>query len=195
MEGRIYIAGAFTTVVKSKCGQGKDWIDNDPHFWTNPPTWGICRTDFRRTVKIGDYVFYVLPINAELPQMVFAYMKVLKKISHIEAYHLTELRSKRMGNKPPPNGNIIVNSTGKYNKYDMLVHRSKFEEIKDYYIIGEPNNSRLLKEKEILALKADFMKILKKIFNQDGQKPFDIINRSGRRMTEDQVLSLLNWLT
>ena len=37
MEGRIYIAGAYTTVVNSKCSHGKDWIDNDPHFWTDPP--------------------------------------------------------------------------------------------------------------------------------------------------------------
>jgi len=27
-------------VFKKKCG-GAGWLDNDPHFWTQPPTWGI----------------------------------------------------------------------------------------------------------------------------------------------------------
>ena len=29
--------------------------------WNWPPTWGICRTDFRRVIKVGDYIFFVLP--------------------------------------------------------------------------------------------------------------------------------------
>jgi hypothetical protein len=40
---------------------GVGWLDNDPHFWEPPPTWGICRTDSRRVVKVGDYIFFVLP--------------------------------------------------------------------------------------------------------------------------------------
>ena len=53
-KGYIYISGAFTTVQRSKCG-GAGWLDNDPHFWTQPPTWGICRTDRRRGVDPGDF--------------------------------------------------------------------------------------------------------------------------------------------
>ncbi len=76
--------------------------------------------------------------------------------------HLTkELCSKRMRKKNPPNGNIIVNSKGKYNKYDMKVHRDKFNEIKRFYIIGDPDKSHLLTGYEIKTLNPDFMEIWK----------------------------------
>jgi hypothetical protein len=64
-EGRIYISGSFTTVNRNKCGGIVGWLDNDPHFWRPPPTWGICRTDFRRVIKVGDCIFFVLPKASE----------------------------------------------------------------------------------------------------------------------------------
>ena len=70
------------------------WLDNDPHFWTSPPTWGICRTDYRRTVNVGDYIFFVLPAHAELPQMVYGYLRVKEKITHSQAFQRSALRSK-----------------------------------------------------------------------------------------------------
>jgi hypothetical protein len=77
-EGRIYISGAFTTINRSKCGGGVGWLDNDPHFWTQPPTWGICRTDYRRVIRKGDYIFFVLPKASELPQMIYGFFQVKK---------------------------------------------------------------------------------------------------------------------
>src|SRR2546430_2431671 len=91
MKGYIYISGAFTTVNRSKCG-GNGWLDNDPHFWTQPPTWGICRTDLRCCVDVGDYVFFVLPKASELPQMIYGYFRVCEPpISHIQAYSRRDL--------------------------------------------------------------------------------------------------------
>ena len=55
MKGFIYIAGTFEKVSQPK--DKSDWRDNDPHFWSSPPTWGICRPDLRERVDIGDYVF------------------------------------------------------------------------------------------------------------------------------------------
>jgi hypothetical protein len=57
VKGYIYIASAFETVNRSACGQKGSWVDNDPHFWTSPPTWGICRNDLRAGAEIGDFVF------------------------------------------------------------------------------------------------------------------------------------------
>lgn len=45
MKGYIYIASAFETVNRSTCGQKGSWADNDPHFWTSPPTWGRLAPD------------------------------------------------------------------------------------------------------------------------------------------------------
>ena|ERR1035438_4093402 len=104
-KGYIYIASAFETVNRSVCGQKRSWVDNDPHFWTSPPTWGICRNDLRTGAEIGDVIFFVLPRRGRHPQMIFGFLKVAKKISHLEAFARPELRSKRMGNKMP-NGNI-----------------------------------------------------------------------------------------
>src|SRR5688500_3981471 len=125
MKGLIYIAGSFETVSRSKCGGGRAWIDNDPHFWTNPPTWGICRNDLRRKADIGDYVFFVLPRKARHPQMVFGYLRVAEKITHREAFDRAALATKRMGNKNP-NGNILVNRHGRYNRFDRGAHERIF---------------------------------------------------------------------
>jgi hypothetical protein len=76
LKGYIYIASAFETVNRSVCGRKGSWVDNDPHFWTNPPTWGICRNDLRAGAEIGDYVFFVLPRRGRHPQMIFAYLKL-----------------------------------------------------------------------------------------------------------------------
>ncbi len=195
VKGYIYIAGAF--VNGSKCGGGNQWIDNDPHFWTSPPTWGICRHDFRKCVDKGDYVFFVLPITGSCPQMIFAYMQIGEPtITHIDAYRRTNLRSKRMGNKNP-NGNILVDTHGNYNRFDKGVHKAKFSCIKTKYAIGDPYNSRKLDSRKIRALAPTFVSKLATIMGHrtfPNQRPFDIISRKGRRLNSQQVSLLLTWL-
>jgi hypothetical protein len=194
MEGRIYISGVFTTVNRSKCGGGVGWLDNDPHFWTWPPTWGICRTDFRRVVKVGDYVFFVLPKASELPQMVYGYFKVREKIiTHMQAFRRPDLRRKRMGNKVP-NGNIIVDAQGRYNRHDGGYHKDRFREIKRYYVIGDGNESEFLSEGRIRQLAPEFVAILNRVFRTRKSSVFGIIGRKGRTMSEEQVSRLLAWL-
>ena len=194
MEGRIYIAGSYTMLKKTNCNPCKNNIDNDPHFSIKPPTWGICRTDYRRTINIGDYVFFVLPIHSELPQMIFAYLKVAEKISHYKAYNRFDLINKRMTGKTNPDGNIIVDKDGNYNIYDRNIHKDRFDEISKYYIIGDINESKYFSKKEIIKLSPIFMDILIKIFKLSGNRPYDILCRSGRRMNSSQVNDLLNWI-
>ena len=109
VSGYIYIAGSFHNINRSKCGRGGEWIDNGPHFWTSPPTWGICRPDLREKVSVGDVVFFVLPIKARHPQMIFGYITVKDKITHVRAFANDGLISKRMSNNIP-NGNIMLMS-------------------------------------------------------------------------------------
>src|SRR6266516_1867300 len=158
----MYIAGAFETVNRSKCGRGKAWIDNDPHFWTSPPTWGICRSDLRRKVNLGDYVFFVLPKHARHPQMIFGYIRVIEKINHVTAFSRANLVTKRMGKKDP-NGNIIVNSRGRYNRFDLGAHQRIFEKVKPEYVVGDARSSRFFDDKKIRALAPKFVATLRKI--------------------------------
>lgn len=189
----MYIAGSFHTVRRTACGGGTGWIDNDPHFWTEPPTWGICRNDLRRKADSGDYIFFVLPKNARHPQCFFGYLRICKIITHQDAFNRKQLRSKRMGNKFP-NGNIIVDAAGKYNRFDGGVHRHIFERVKLDYAIGDPKHSRLLTEAEINKLAPDFMSFLIRLFRKPGMRPIDVITRYGAKLSEAQVDAVLDWI-
>lgn len=193
MKGFIYIAGSFETISYTKCGGGKGWVDNDPHFWTGLPTWGICRNDLRKRADEEDYVFFVLPKNAKHPQTIFAYMKIQEIITHKDAYHRKNLHDKRMGNKRI-NSNIIVDENGNYNRYDGGAHRDKFDKIKERYAIGYINESRMLSEKEILKLHPDFVKKLRQVLGGSGNRPIDYIQRYGQTLTPKQIDQLLKWL-
>lgn len=192
MKGLMYIAGSFHTVQRNACGGGKGWIDNDPHFWTQPPTWGICRNDLRHRADEGDYIFFVLPRNAQHLQCLFAYMRVAKKITHDEAYRNRYLISKRMGNKNP-NGNIIVNEYGRYNRFDGGAHRHMFENIKREYVVSDPINSRLLTSQEIGHLAPSFNPMLQDVFGSWGTMPIRIISRYGRTLNPEQVNEIIRW--
>jgi hypothetical protein len=193
MQGRIYISGVFTTVNRSRCGGGVGWLDNDPHFWSWPPTWGICRTDFRRVVDVGDYIFFVLPKASELPQMVYGCFRVRERTCHMQAFRRPELRRKRMGEKIP-NGNIIVDARGRYNRFDGGYDKDRFAEIKRYYVIGDTKESRFLREERIRTLAPGFLGALNTVFGTREKAVFGIIGRKGRRMSEEQVRGLLAWL-
>lgn len=193
MKGYIYIAGAFETVNRSVCGQKGAWVDNDPHFWISPPTWGICRNDLRARAEVGDFVFFVLPRHGRHPQMIFGFLKIEEIISHAEAFRRTDLRGKRMGNKMP-NGNIIVDSGGGYNRFDGGAHKHKFEKIRGNYVVGSETESRMLTSPEINRLAPRFLSTLAYVLGFPGHRAIDLISRKGRELTHSQVRLLLLWL-
>lgn len=191
MQGRIYISGSFNEITSP--AHKNDWRDNCPHFWTAPPTWGICRPDFRSTLSIGDYVFFVLPAGLRVPQMIYGYIKISEKVDHLTAYFLPLLASKRMGNKNP-NGNILVDAKGNYNRFDNGQHYHSFQKIRRHYVIGDEKNSEFLNEDKIRRKHLTFQKTLNSIFSTNGQRPIDVISRKGRRMDAKQVTAFLKWL-
>lgn len=191
LEGRIYISSAFTNLRYVKCKPNPDWLDNDPHFWNSPPTWGICRTDFRKKLDEGDYIFFVLPKYTNLPQMIYGYIGIESHIDHWTAYKT--FRNKRMKNGNP-NGNIIVDANNYYNKYDFGIHKKKFESIRKHYIVGDPKSSRFLTPKEIIMLAPSFLTTLNQVFEVNAQSIFEIIGRKGRVLSEFQVNKLLSWI-
>jgi len=125
--------------------------------------------------------------------MIFGFLRIAEKISHVEAFPRRDLRSKRMGNKMP-NGNIIVDAVGGYNRFDGGAHKDIFEKIKRHYIVGSETESRMLSAEEIRRLAPKFLKTLGAIVGIRGDRAVDIISRKGRVLTLRQVNSLLAWL-
>ncbi len=193
MRGYIYIAGSFETVNRSTCGQKGSAVDNDPHFWTQPPTWGICRNDLRATAKVNDVVFFVLPKKGRHPQSIFGYITIERIVTHFEAYQMPHLISKRMENKTP-NGNIIVNSSGGYNQFDDGAHEGNFDKIKRHYAIGNVIQSRFLTHEEICKLAPSFVVKISQTLGKSGSRPIDIISRKGALLSSSQVANLLAWI-
>ena len=194
MNGYIYIAGSFHNVNRSRCGQGGEWIDNDPHFWTSPPTWGICRPDLREKINPCDVVFFVLPSKARHPQMIFGYLTVEDDITHVQAFAKEELISKQMRNNIP-NGNIIVDERGRYNRFDAGAHRHNFDRIKQHYVVGDPLRSKFLTDAEIRQRAPSFLEVLGSVMGKQGGRAIDLISRYGSQLCSDQVDELINWLS
>jgi len=193
MANFIYIAGSFETVIKSKCGRGKGWIDNDPYFWTQPPTWGICRNDLRRKVSPEDTIIFVLPKHGKHPQMILGYIKIKEIIKHEEAYSRKNLKSKLMGNKNP-NGNIIVDQNGNYNRFDGGAHKHMFDKVKERYAVGYKDKSKMLSKEQIERLAPSFLSKLQEITGKKGNRPIDIITRYGLELSEAQIDQLVVWV-
>jgi hypothetical protein len=98
-----------------------------------------------------------------------------------------------MGNKMP-NGNIIVDASGGYNRFDGGAHKYKFDKIKQHYVVGSETESRMLSSAEIRNLAPDFVRTLGSILGVQGERAIDLISRKGRVLTTAQVRKLLAWL-
>ena len=193
IKGYIYIASAFENLKPTGCVIDGE-VDNDPHIWTKPYTWGICKYPNRNNVNKGDYVFFVLGSQSKLPQMIFAYIRVGEIVTHYQAYHMEILKSKRMTGDKKFEGNVLVDSHGNYNIHDKGVHKKTFRKIRFKYVIADMNHSRSLKRNEIVAKAKDFVGRLNKILHKKGNTPYQIITRGGRIITEEQTNQLLEWL-
>ncbi len=194
MKGIIYIAGSFNTVRRMRCRPNAEYLDNDPHFWTSPPTWGICRNDRRRQASIGDYIFFVLPIDSNQSQCPFGYLRVERIVTHEAAYWDPKLRSKRMAANKNPNGNILVNAHGNYNIHDGGQHRHMFERVRGRYVVGDAEDSIFLNEVQIRRLAPRFLPFLHTLFKRRGRRPIDFISRAGQTLNPVQVRAVVRWM-
>jgi len=188
MSGRLYIA----KVVKN-LDPNLGPVDTDPHFWNDPPTWGICRADIRRNVEKQDYVFFTSSASgSNFPQMIFGYMKIKKVIDHHKAF--IEFPQKRMRVGAKINGNVLVDCSGNYHPGDLGAHEDRFPEFVKHYAVGFKGQSRMLSLDEIRAKAPQFVPTLQKIFGTTKSKAHRIIGQGGRKMTYQQTQDLLTWL-
>lgn len=190
--GMMYIANSFKTVGRTTSERAHWPVDNDPHFWCLPPTWGICRPDLRKKAVPGQTIFFVLSKQAQHPQMIFGYMKVREIVSHLAAHR--KLPQKRMRGLSP-DGNIIVNAAGGYNRWDAWSHEHNFRKIRGRYAIGDPAASRFLTPKQIASKAPQFLEVLRNVLGGEGDRAIDFISRAGRQeLTREQVQALTSWI-
>ena len=93
-----------------------------------------------------------------------------------------------------PNGNIIVNADGSYNRLDAGAHRDRFDQVKEHYIVGDQQVHRFFKPSEIYRLAPSFLATLNDVFDSKAMDIFQVIGRKGRVLNDKQVSKLLNWL-
>jgi len=139
----------------------------------------------------NDYIFFVLPKHTNYSQMIYGYFKIREHIDHITAYRRFPQKRMRNGN---PNGNIIVDADGCYSELDNDVHKNRFTEIKEHYIVGDPRNSWFLKPADIERLAPSFLTTLNRVFQSNAKEIFQVIGRKGRVLNDRQIRKLLNWL-
>lgn len=188
----IYIANSFKTVGRTAVARGGWPVDNDPHFWNSPPTWGICRPDLRKKATPGQTIFFVLSKNSQHPQMIFGYLQIKRIVSHLSAHR--SLPQKRMRGLMP-DGNIIVTATGRYNRWDGQSHQHNFQKIRGKYAIGDPQHSRFLTAEQIENKAAEFLSTLGEVLGFTGTRAIDLISRAGRQsLTDVQVKALKKWV-
>lgn len=190
MPGYMYIAGASCCHGGCARGHGQR-LDNDPHPYTPPFTWGICRPDLRGNSRPGYHIFFVSPKRRGMLQSIFAHMAIEEIITHDAAY--VRFPNKRM-RQAIPNGNIIVDGNGRYNAFDRGAHRANFARIRGHYAVGN-EQSRVIPAQEYNQMAPGFLQLLERVFpGVHGGRAYDYIFRSGRRLDDAQVGIVLQWI-
>ena len=184
MIGKIYITSSGYDPEKGK-------HVNDPYLGM-PPTLGACRPDAREVLKIEDHLFVISGKIDGNNQYIFCGFQVDEKIHATDAYQ--RFPHLRLHNLPDGQlaGNIIVDLNG--SKHELDPHKSKrFERRASNYVVGR-NLVLPLGKNAILRARLETMDILREVFSSNGDKPFDIVGRSARNLTEKQALTLRDWL-
>jgi hypothetical protein len=182
MEGYIY------TMYKD-ADPGNGWHMDDPILKSKTPTLGACMTNFRRSIKLGDYIFVVSGNTKNLQQYVVGGFQVQEKINALAAYdRFPENRKQQVDGIIT--GNIIIDANGQQHHLD---NHSNFESRLENYLVG-CNPILLDKPKEIARAREQSLPFLSGLFERPGSnRIFDVVAR-GRKLNEAQVVKMINWL-
>jgi len=162
----------------------------DPYLGDSP-TLGACRPDIREQLDEGDHIFVVSGKVKDTNQFVMGGFEIERKITAVEAFGLfPDLRLRRRDDGQLT-GNIIVDAVG--NQHVLDNHNSFDRRIKNY-VVGT-NLLSVSTAAEIAVARQQTLDALREILQRDGKTPFDLLGRSGARLTERQVEALRSWLT
>lgn len=181
MKGYIY-------TMYAGADPGHGWVLNDPIFGKTP-TLGACVPHIRRKVEPDDYIFAISGRVKGERQFIVGGFKVAEKIDALTAF--ARFPEYRMLQAPDGSvrGNIIVGADGQHAPIDT---HSNFESRVENYVVGR---DPIVLETPVQFDKArkQTLEVLRQLFGKDGDRVFDVIGRH-RRMDEDQVKRLLNWM-
>jgi Nucleotide modification associated domain 2 len=181
MKGYIY-------TMYAGADPGHGWALNDPIFGGSP-TLGACVPHIRRAIDIGDHIFVISGHIPGVRQFVVGGFQVAEKIDALAAYKRFPQHRLKRGTNGQILGNIIVDSRGKHHSLD---DHDNFQRRIENYIVGR-DPVVLTTPQQFKAGREETVDVLAEVFDKKGSKPFDIIGRH-RKMDEDQVEKLKNWL-
>lgn len=187
MFGRIFITRAGYDPQ-----QGKHI--KDPYLGDNPSI-GACRPDIRKSIVTGGQIFVISGRVRGIPQFVMGGLEVAEKIPMIEAYERFPEQRLRRREDGQLAGNVVLNASGEQHELDNhdLGKHDKFQTRIDNYIVGcKP--IALVTDQEIGIGREETLEALQDIFKKNGNRPYDILGRAGRNLTELQAERLRDWL-
>ena len=181
MKGYIY-------TMYAGADPGHGWVLNDPIFGKTP-TLGACVPHIRRQVVEGDYIF---AISGRVPgdkQFVVGGFKVAEKIDALTAFRRFPEYRMVQESDGSVRGNVIVGPDGRRVPFDT---HSNFESRVENYIVGR-DPVTLETPPQFEKARRETIHLLRKLFQKDGDRVFDIIGRH-RKMDSAQVEDLLAWI-
>jgi len=184
MKGYIYITGMGID-------PGKGHFLNDPIFSDNGFL-GACMPNIRRHVETGDHIFVVSGKSPGVNQYVIGGIEVAEKIDALAAYQRFPENRLNMDNDGNLIGNIIVDSTGEQHPLDRHSKASFGERVQNY-IVGR-NPVSLTNPASIEKARNQTLNKLQELFDKPGNRAVDIIGRGARKLTEQNVRDLRDWL-
>lgn len=166
------------------------WEMTDP-IYKGIPTMGACRTDIRRVIERGDFVFSISGNVVNVRPHIVGAFEVDEKIHGIAAYKQFPQNRMKVNEEGKLQGNIICDEKGEHLGIDYHPHDTFDQRIQNF-IIGK-NPIFFDKKTEMEKAKAETLRVLNYIFNRNEDKVSKIIGR-WRKMDESQVKDLLDWM-
>ncbi len=125
---------------------------NDPETRHGlPMTWGICRTNVRRVLSVGDHLFFVGHIKADptgIRYYLTAHLKVGELIGHDEAFERFGQRKGNVVIEPAPpgvQGKTVQLPRGQYMHACWDHHQDWEHRINIPYVVGDPDDTQALR--------------------------------------------------
>lgn len=185
MGGRIFITSAGYDPEQGKHVK-------DPYLGP-VPSLGACRPDVRKAIERGDWLFFVSGKLRRGPaQYVMGGFQVEQKMGAREARLQFPAQCLRKREDGQLDGNIIVDPSGDQDPLDTHGPRG-FESRIENYLVGAHAVQPVTPD-EIAQCRLHTLDMLRRLFDNDGTSPFQIIGRGARKLSEAQVASMLDWL-
>ena len=162
----------------------------DPYLGPTP-TMGACRPDVRRKLASGDHIFTISGKVSGVSQFVMGGFEIAEKITAAEAYERFPEQRLSQREDGQLTGNVIITASGEQHELDT--HTSFDTRIKNY-VVGR-NGLVFRVPQEIALARVETLEVLREILKKKGNSPFELLGRSGARLTEKQVVDLRDWMT